>query len=247
MREHEKHHCERVEACVLVVEENWLVNLLWNMIDIATKWLFVIFNTTVFNVVGAEYKFAINDLTPEVQQRIINEFQDNNDVFEDVYNAYYDQIFKYLIKRTCDADEAYEICAETFVKAFESFHKFKWQGFSIKTWIFRIANNQLKNSYRKKKHNIISLEPHHLESDSLAFDAHEELKELDALLESDQELHELSTAIKKLKSTQQEVLSSFYFSNLSHKEIAKSIDKSPGAVKAILFRAVTNLRGAMNG
>ena len=196
--------------------------------------------------IDSEYKFATNDIPAEEQERILREFKDNNDVFEEVYNAYYDQIFKYLIKRTCNADDAYEICAETFVKAFESFHKFKWQGFSIKTWLFRIANNQLKNLYRKKKHNIISLEPHHLEADSLVFDAHEELKELDALLESDNELQELSTAIKKLKPTQQEVLSSFYFSNLSHKEIAKSIDKSPGAVKAILFRAVTNLRGAMN-
>ena len=75
------------------------------------------------------------DLSPAVQQQIIEDFKTDTEAFEQVYNFYYERILRYLLKRTMSAETAYDLTADTFIKAFESFHKFKWTGVSIKVWL----------------------------------------------------------------------------------------------------------------
>ena len=120
------------------------------------------------------------DLNPKVQQNIIEEFKTNPEVFEKVYNFYYDRILRYLLKRTMSAEIAYDLTAETFIKAFESFHKFKWTGVSIKVWLYRIAINNLKN-YRRKPE-ISPLTDAHEGHEDLVISVKAELKELIAIL-----------------------------------------------------------------
>src|SRR5690606_976332 len=91
----------------------------------------------------------------EEQKQIIAEFKSNPDVFSEVYDFYYERILKYLAKRTMSSDTAYDLTAETFLKAYQNFHKFEWKGFSIKVWLYRIAINSLKN-YRRKKMTVHS-------------------------------------------------------------------------------------------
>ena len=64
------------------------------------------------------------DLSPKVQQEILEAFKKDPNEFEKIYNYYYERILKYLLKRTNSAEAAYDITADTFMKAFESFHKF---------------------------------------------------------------------------------------------------------------------------
>ena len=183
---------------------------------------------------------ATNDLSPKVQQQILAEFKHNQDVFEKVYNFYYDRILKYLLKRTASAESAYDLTAETFIKAFESFHKFKWTGVSIKTWLYRIAINQLKN-YRRKPQSIVLTEK--MEGlEQLRTEAKEELDELDKTLFGDEDLIKLSDAIATLNPKYQNVVSLHYFEGMSHEEIAQVISRSKSAVKSMMHRALTNLR-----
>ena len=89
------------------------------------------------------------DLLPAVQQQIIEDFKSNTDAFSRVYDFYFERIFRYLLKRTMSAETAYDLTADTFIKAFENFGKFQWTGVSIKVWLYRIAINSLKN-YRRR-------------------------------------------------------------------------------------------------
>lgn len=181
------------------------------------------------------------DLSPEIQQRIIEEFKENPNVFEKVYEFYYEMILRYLLKRTLSAEVAYDLTADAFIKAFESFGRFKWTGVSIKVWLYRIAINALKNGRRNP--NVAPLDDF-LEGQHAALvnDVKEELKELDKALFGDDELSRLSDAIATLKAEHQHVISLYYFSGMSQAEIAQTTNRSEGAVKAILHRAMTNLR-----
>lgn len=183
---------------------------------------------------------ADNDLAPKVQQQILEEFKTNKDVFEKVYNFYYERILRYLLKRTASSEAAYDLTAETFMKAFDSFHKFKWTGVSFKVWLYRIAINQLKNYRRKPQSIILTEEMEGLEQ--MRTEVKEELEELDKTLFGDEDLTKLSDAIATLNPKYQNVVSLHYFEEMSHEEIAGVINKSKSAVKSMMHRALTNLR-----
>jgi RNA polymerase sigma-70 factor, ECF subfamily len=180
------------------------------------------------------------DMPPDLQQSIINEFQADKNAFGKIYDHYYEMILFYLIKRTMSSEIGYDITADTFVKAFENFHKFKWKGVSIKSWLFKIAINNLKNYRRKPATTILTEEM--LGMESLVTDTKEELHEMDKELFGDAELSQLSDAIATLKPEHQNVISLYYFSEMSQLEIAEALDKSVSAVKSIMHRAMNNLK-----
>ncbi len=184
------------------------------------------------------------DLEPKVQEQIVKDFKKDRDVFEKVYDFYYERILRYLLKRTMSAEIAYDLTAETFIKAFESFHKFKWTGVSIKVWLYRIAINNLKNYRRKPEYSPLTakFEGH----DDLITDVKNELKELDEKLFGDDDLSKLSDAMATLKAEHQNVLSLYYFSSMSQEQIGKAINKSTSAVKAMMHRAMQNLRQVLS-
>jgi RNA polymerase sigma-70 factor (ECF subfamily) len=182
----------------------------------------------------------LKDLTENQQIQIIEEFKENPEVFEKIYNHYYEYILRYLTKRSLDSEAAYEITAETFIKAFENFSKFKYKGVSIKSWLFKIAINQFNSHHRKKEPTLMTEEMYN--DKQLVKDTKEELKALDKAMFGDEKLMALSKAIAALKPTQQSVISLYYFSEMSQAEIAVTIKKSVGAVKSIMHRATKNLK-----
>jgi RNA polymerase sigma-70 factor, ECF subfamily len=180
------------------------------------------------------------DLSPKVQQEIIEAFKSDPNAFEQVYNFYYERILKYLLKRTASAEAAYDLAADTFIKAFESFGKFKWTGVSIKIWLYRIAINSLKNYRRKPQSTVLTEEMEGMEI--LATNAKEELEELDKAMHGDEDLTKLSDAIATLNPKYQNIVSLHYFEGIPHSEIAEIIGRSESAVKSMMHRALENLR-----
>lgn len=185
----------------------------------------------------------MQDLSAEEQQKIIEEFKGNSDVFSQVYDFYYKQIFGYLLKRVMSSEVAYDLISDTFMKAFQNFHKFQWKGISIKVSLYRIAINELKD-YRKKPKDYVLPEDFEYLKD-LQVDCKDELETLDKALFGDDELSALSDAIATLNPKYQNVLTLYYFTGLSQAEIAQTINKSAGAVKSIMHRAITQLRSLM--
>lgn len=183
---------------------------------------------------------AQSDLDHKVQQEIIEAFRNDRNAFEKIYDFYYEMIFRYLIKRTMSAEVAYDLAADTFIKAFESFDRFKWTGVSIKCWLYRIAINSLKN-YRRNPGTSPFTD--RIEGDErFVEDVKEELKELDKAVFGDEEVAKLSDAIATLKPEHQNIISLYYFNGMSQNEIAQTTNTTVSAVKARMHRATKQLR-----
>src|SRR5438270_9272457 len=56
-------------------------------------------------------------------------------------------VYALLFRLTTDAEEARDLTQETFLRAFQSMHRFRGDA-SLKTWIYRIAINQARNRWR---------------------------------------------------------------------------------------------------
>ncbi|WP_342410595.1 sigma factor [Paenibacillus sp. FSL R10-2778] len=72
--------------------------------------------------------------------------QGDKQSFEITYNQYRERIHKYLSLKV-NSGSAEDLTQQVFLKALEKIHTFKGNS-SLFTWIFKIAQNIVKNEYR---------------------------------------------------------------------------------------------------
>jgi RNA polymerase sigma-70 factor (ECF subfamily) len=108
---------------------------------------------------------------------------------------------------------------------------FKWQGVSVKSWIFTIARNAIIDYYRKfdKEKNNVSLE-------EVSTNFKSGSKDILVNLLDGEEDKKLYLEISKLKEKDQFLIYYKYFEELSIKEIAKRVSMSESNVATRLHR-----------
>ncbi len=157
----------------------------------------------------------------------------DQDAFAEIYERYFDRIYRYIFLRVGNTQEAEDMAQQVFLKALEGIGSFKWKNIPLSAWLFRIAHNQVVDFLRKKpKKAQVPIEPHHLRSGD---DPH-------LIAEQRFETEQLISALRELTEAQREVLSLRFSSELSIAEVAKVMGKSEGAVKALQHSAIVALR-----
>src|SRR5512142_478607 len=68
--------------------------------------------------------------------------------FAKLYDLYVDRIYKYIYYKSGRTDEAEDLTAQVFLKAWEAIGNYKWEGYPFSTWLYRIAHNQMIDYYR---------------------------------------------------------------------------------------------------
>lgn len=68
--------------------------------------------------------------------------------FEQLYNSYFSDVYRYIQRLSGDAQVAEEITSDTFFKAMQAIHKFRGDC-DVRVWLCQIAKN-CYYSYRKK-------------------------------------------------------------------------------------------------
>jgi len=162
--------------------------------------------------------------------------------FGELYEAYYSQIFGYILKRTADIHATMDITSETFFKALNNIDRFRWKGVSFSSWIYRIASNEITNYYRKKKSGQ-EIKRELIDSpDTLNESFEDEINKAEIELERHEEFLALHECISKLPEKYQEVIALRFFEEKKIKEIAEIIQKSEGTVKSLLHRGLERLK-----
>ena len=72
------------------------------------------------------------------------------DSFDQIYQAYFDSVYRYALSLSGSADLAEEITQETFFRALRSLDRFRGTS-SLKSWLCAIAKNLWITEVRKKK------------------------------------------------------------------------------------------------
>ncbi|CAN5835416.1 sigma-70 family RNA polymerase sigma factor [soil metagenome] len=82
--------------------------------------------------------------------------------FEEIYQAYWQKVFRICMGYVNDADWAKDISQETFITVWQKLPEFRNES-AIGTWIFRIASNQCLRQLEKQKRMPKSELPEQLE------------------------------------------------------------------------------------
>lgn len=149
-------------------------------------------------------------------------------MYEDDYN----KLVRYTYAHIGNLQDAEDLAAEAFIKAFKSLDQYQERGIPMRAWLFRIAHNLMVDHLRgKNRYPTVSL-PAELVG--------EEDPEREA--EANLQIEEVRKAIKYLTPAQQEVISLRFFAGLSAKEIGAIMGKRAGAVREMQAAALRSLR-----
>ncbi len=177
----------------------------------------------------------------EEEKDIIKKIQNGDkEAFGQVYNVYYDKIFRFAFRRTSLQETAEDITSEVFVSAMKSIGRFKYKGNnSFNAWIYRIANNKICDYFRKN-YRVKTIE---LEKAGQL----EEKKEQspDAIFAAKTDREEINKNIAQLSEKDQQVVNLCFFEDMKAEEIAEIMESSIGAVYVRLHRALRKLRELM--
>ena len=93
------------------------------------------------------------------EQGIVRQAQQGDkDAFTQLYEAYFDKIYRYIVIKIGNKAEAEDMTQQVFLKAYQSIRSYKFKGVPFSAWLFRIAHNQIVDYFRKQsKRPIVGL------------------------------------------------------------------------------------------
>lgn len=92
-----------------------------------------------------------NDESKDDERELVERAQaGDRAAFRALYQRFAPSVYRYAIVPTVhDRTLAEDLLADTFVRAIENLHKFKWQGRGLLPWLIRIAKNLCLDHLRK--------------------------------------------------------------------------------------------------
>ncbi|KPJ55343.1 hypothetical protein AMJ47_00525 [Parcubacteria bacterium DG_72] len=159
-------------------------------------------------------------------------------IFSQIYDNCIDKIYRFIFFKVNSQEIAEDLCSETFLKGWQVFKENSKEIENPQAFLFQIARNLVIDYYREKDR------ARTVPTDIVPItDPDEDLQEK-AFINSEIEM--LKTAIKDIKEDYQEVIIWHYVDDYSVPEIAQMIDKSEGAVRVMLHRALKSLKNKIN-
>lgn len=179
------------------------------------------------------------EVQPDLLDLINKAKQADQKSFRVLLNYFWDDIYRFQLKRTKDTYEAEEITVQTFARAFDKIESYE-DSFKFKTWLMTISKNIHIDQTRKQK-----LKTSEIDSSGVSQIADLEPTVEDKIIK-EQNLSNLLRQIKLLQPHYRDVIELRFFKEMSYKEIATRTEQPITNVKVRLLRAKKLLAEIIN-
>ena len=152
---------------------------------------------------------------------------------EQIYEQYFEAVYKYLFCLTCNSDIAEELTQETFYRAVKKIHTFKGDC-KISVWLCQIAKNLWYDECRKNRKNLKTSE-----------DTFLEIQDSDMTEEKVIHNEEKMALYKKLQTLDEKTREVIYLritGELSFKEIGTILNQTENWARVTFYRGKQKLR-----
>ena len=167
------------------------------------------------------------------QEQIIKECQKGNlDEFTELYEQYFEKIYRFIYYKTHHRQTAEDLTSQVFIKTLENIGRFNPRQGLFSSWLYRIARNKVIDYYRTEKKKF----------DITGFWDLKSKEKIDVDLENKEKLEQVKQYLNKLKPEQREIIVMRIWDGLSYQEIAEIIDKKEANCKMIFSRTMKKLR-----
>jgi RNA polymerase sigma-70 factor (ECF subfamily) len=184
----------------------------------------------------ASNKHTLSKQAIEEEWEIVQAAQQNPARFGLLYDRYYEQIFRFIYKRTAEEELTADLCSQVFFKAMQNLKKYKFKGVPFSAWLYRIASNEINQFFRRnQKNRVVSLEDQYVHQLKDEFEL-EDKKELEFNLAL------LQDVIQLLKPAEVELLELRFFEQRPFKEIGEILDMTENNAKVKVYRLLQKMK-----
>lgn len=164
----------------------------------------------------------------------------SNRGYNELVERYQKPLFHFIYRMVRDRDEAKDLLQETFIRLHRSLSSLR-EDKSLKSWLFRTANNLCIDHFRKHKPGRVTAFDHQAPEslaavESASIDERTEIRPDEAAMQSAQQ-EKIIEAIQKLPKNQRMAMTLRSCEGLSMKEIADAMECSEQTIGTTLFAA----------
>lgn len=162
---------------------------------------------------------TINDVKSEIEQN-----------FEELF----DKIFRYLRVRLPTNEDAEDLVAETFIKAWKYAHSYDAKQGTILMWLFGVARREIATYWKKhtvKQVDFEIVEPFLQDKGKHVACLNDEL--------------DLESLVLGLSDEQRAMVLRHYLDGITHAEIARSVGRTESGVRKIVSRAIRTMKNSV--
>ena len=156
--------------------------------------------------------------------------------FSDLYRTHLRDVYSYAYYRVGNHHDAEDLTEKTFLQAYRHFARAQREsrGRPLRPWLIRIAHNLAANLYRDR-----SRKPASPIDESTPMAA---LHTTEQLVEGREELGRVLEGVGRLPEDRREALIMRFALGMDNREIARALDRSDGATKVLIHRAIKQLQ-----
>jgi RNA polymerase sigma-70 factor, ECF subfamily len=149
-----------------------------------------------------------------------------------VYERYFNDIFRFIHRRAGHQELSADLTQQTFLKAMLGLARYEARGLPFRAWLYRIALNELRMHWRKRKEVVIDLSYAEVRGmcEEMGLDGAED------------DLKRLANALGKLKEDRARLIELRYMDGLSFAELGQVLGIGEDAAKMRTHRVLATLR-----
>ena len=159
--------------------------------------------------------------------------QADGQAFAVLYRRYLEPVYGYAFYLLGDHHDAEDVTERTFVSALAAIGRFRDTGSTFRSWLFRIAHNELANAMRsRRRHRWTSIDA--VPEPAGAVDPAEQLS-------GHEDARRLRRALQRLAPDRRQVVVLRIIDGLSARETGEVLGRSEGAVRVLQHRALREM------
>src|SRR5579863_1291889 len=161
--------------------------------------------------------------------------------FETLMTLYWPQLYAFIFRRTASQHDAEDIASEAFVRAYVALKGYpveRIRTLKLRPWLYKITYHEYCRFIGKSSESALSLA---CIEEGISIEQEEE-QQPENIFESVERRLELEGLVATLPERYREVISLYYFEELSYQEIADLLEQPIGTVKSSVHRGLRLLR-----
>lgn len=172
------------------------------------------------------------------EQQLIRAAQRGDEkAFGELYRAYVNDIYRYVLYRVGHVETAQDLTADVFTRAIEGLTRYQDREIPWLAWLYRIAHARVIDHYRRTRR-----AGDHTDIDTV--DITDE-SDIDTSLVLNFRQRKLREALLKLAPDQQQVIVLRFIEGYNIQQTAEALGKTLGAIKMIQRRALQTMYGEL--
>jgi RNA polymerase sigma-70 factor, ECF subfamily len=167
--------------------------------------------------------------------QIAQDYTQTHHAFAELYRRHIDRVYRYLMARTGNVQDAQDLTSQTFMAALEGISNYRGDA-SFAAWVLGIAQRKTADHYRR----------HYAQGVPIALEDVEQLAQAsptpDELVSHQLQTERMLLAVRALAPERAEAITLHTFAELSVTEVAQVMNKSEAAVRMLIHRSLNDLR-----